>query len=160
MMMALVQDIGAGLRLFRRQPGFFATVILTLAVGIGAATTMFTLVHAVLLRDFPFQHPDRLVWSARKRELAIRSAFGASRDVLASLVFAEEVRPVLLGLVIGLSAALAVSQFLGGILFAISPTDPLTYAGVAAVLLAVNAADVYVPARRAGLIDPVQLLRQ
>jgi ABC-type antimicrobial peptide transport system permease subunit len=97
---------------------------------------------------------------ARKRELAIRSAFGASPDVLASLVFAEEVRPVLLGLVIGLAAALAVSQFLSGILLAISPTDPLTYAGVAAVLLAVNAAAVYVPARRAGLIDPVQLLRQ
>jgi hypothetical protein len=44
------------------------------------------------------------------------------------------VRPVVLGLVIGLSAALAISRFLNGILFAISPTDPLTYAGVVAVL--------------------------
>jgi putative ABC transport system permease protein len=68
--------------------------------------------------------------------------------------------PVLLGLVIGLSAALTVSRFLNNILFAVSPTDPLTYAGAAAVLLGVNAAAVYVPARRAGLIDPVQLLRQ
>src|SRR5262249_39653432 len=97
---------------------------------------------------------------ARKRELAIRSAFGAGREALASLVFEEEMRPVLLGLVIGLLAALAVSQLLSGILFAISPTDPMTYAGVALVLLAVNAAAVYVPARRAGRIDPVQLLRQ
>jgi hypothetical protein len=72
----------------------------------------------------------------------------------------SEVCPVLLGLVIGLSAALTVSRFLNNILFAVSPTDPLTYAGAAAVLPGVNAAAVYVPARRAGLIDPVQLLRQ
>jgi hypothetical protein len=47
--------------------------------------------------------------------------------------------PVLLGLVIGLSAALTVSRFLSDILFAVSPTDPLIYSSVAAVLLGVNA---------------------
>jgi putative ABC transport system permease protein len=96
----------------------------------------------------------------RKRELAIRSAFGAGRHSLARLVFAEEVRPVLLGLCIGLTSALALSRFFSGMLFAISPTDPVTYFGVATALLLVNAVAVYLPARRAGRIDPVQLLRE
>jgi putative ABC transport system permease protein len=56
------QDARAALRFVRRQPAFSAFVVLTLAVGIGAATTVFALVHAVLLRDLPFTDPDRLVW--------------------------------------------------------------------------------------------------
>jgi putative ABC transport system permease protein len=96
---------------------------------------------------------------ARTRELAIRLAFGASRRRLATSVFADELRPVVFGLFIGLAAALAVSRFFSGVIFAISPTDPVTYAGVAAVLLAVSSLAVYLPARRAGLVDPVELLR-
>src|SRR5262245_7897731 len=58
----VVQDTRAALRLIPRQPAFSAFVILTLAIGIGAATAVFTLVEAVLLRDLPFSNPDRLVW--------------------------------------------------------------------------------------------------
>jgi putative ABC transport system permease protein len=95
----------------------------------------------------------------RRRELAIRSAFGAGRRRLATLVFVEELRPVLVGLLIGLTAALALSRFFSSLVFGISPTDPTTYGGVALVLLAVSALAVYVPARRAGLVDPVELMR-
>jgi len=58
----MMQDVRAALRLIPRQPAFSAFVILTLAIGIGAATAVFTVVHAVLLRDLPFSEPDRLVW--------------------------------------------------------------------------------------------------
>src|SRR5262245_60121967 len=59
---ALLDDLRSAGRIARRQAGFSLLVVVTFAVGIGAATTVFALVHAVLLRDFPFANPERLVW--------------------------------------------------------------------------------------------------
>src|SRR5882762_5875616 len=56
-----LHDLRYGLRTLRRHPGFGAVVILTLAVGVGAVTSMFTVVRAVLLRPLPFAAPDRLI---------------------------------------------------------------------------------------------------
>src|SRR5437773_1998442 len=68
-------DLRHACRLIRRQPAFSLFAILTLAAGIGAATAVFTLVHAVLLRELPFAEPDRLVWMYNARTERDRAPF-------------------------------------------------------------------------------------
>ena len=63
------------------------------------------------------------------------------------------------GLLIGVPAALGLSQLLRGMLFGVSPTDPLTFLGISTLLAAVALLASYIPARRATRVDPVTALR-
>ena len=93
------------------------------------------------------------------QEIGIRMALGASAALVQRQVLASTLRLALLGIVVGGGAALAASRLIASLLFATSPWDGLTYAAMAAALLAVAAVAGYLPARRASRIDPMVALR-
>jgi putative ABC transport system permease protein len=95
----------------------------------------------------------------RFREIGIRSALGASRVSILSLVMRQGMILVTLGSAIGLLVAAAVSQAMIALLFGISRLDPITYCGAIALLAAVSAVACWAPAWRATKVDPMVVLR-
>jgi putative ABC transport system permease protein len=96
----------------------------------------------------------------RRREVGLRLALGALRTGVIRQFLIEAFRVVSVGCVFGLVISLAASQFIGGMLFGISATDPMTLAGVLVVVLTVAASAALIPAFRAARLDAVTVLRE
>jgi predicted permease len=95
----------------------------------------------------------------RTREIGVRMALGASlRDVVA-LVLRQGLGLAFVGCVLGVGAVLGTTRFVGTLLFAVQPADPITLATVAGLLAVVAALACWLPARRAGRVDPIVALR-
>jgi putative ABC transport system permease protein len=99
------------------------------------------------------------VVAGRTREIGIRMALGANTLTVLRLIVRQGMTLVLLGLAIGLAAALALTQWLKSMLFGVSTSDPLTYILVVALLAGVALIACYLPARRATKVDPMVALR-
>jgi putative ABC transport system permease protein len=95
----------------------------------------------------------------RTREIGIRVALGARTTDVLRLIVRQGMRLVLVGGLIGLAGALAISRILRSLLFGIGPTDPLTFAVSSALLAGVALLACWLPARRAARVDPVVALR-
>ena len=102
-----------------------------------------------------------MAWSVaqRTREIGIRMALGAQRRDVLKLVLRQGMGLVLLGVVIGVAASLAITQLMKSLLFGLSVTDPATYVAVTLLLVVVAFLACYVPARRATKVDPMVALR-
>jgi putative ABC transport system permease protein len=97
--------------------------------------------------------------SQRHREIGVRMALGASaRDIL-TLVLGQGLVLTMVGAALGLAGAFATARFLRTLLFGIGQNDPITYAGISGLLVAVALVACWIPARRAIRVDPITALR-
>jgi predicted permease len=95
----------------------------------------------------------------RSKEIGIRIALGATKEKILGNVLARGMAPVLAGLAVGVVAAIFATRLLANLLFAVGPDDPLTFAGIVALLLVVAMVGCVIPARRAVSVDPMKALR-
>jgi putative ABC transport system permease protein len=93
--------------------------------------------------------------SQRTREIGLRMAIGAAPTDVLNMILGGGMKLVLIGVAIGVAGALAFSRLVQTLLFDVAPSDPMSYAATAALLIAVAAVACYVPARRAMRVDPL-----
>jgi ABC-type antimicrobial peptide transport system permease subunit len=211
-----MQQLRNAARLLARTPGFTIVAAITLALGIGVNSAIFSVIDAVLLRPLPYPHPEQLV-SFYEHEgndpddrggiapanmadynqnhvflglahvgtpgmnltgagtperifgiqagynfldiLGVQPALGAQRHNILGLTMARALGPILAGLAAELAGALAASRLLTSLLFEVKPSDPATFALVAAMLGVVALGACLIPARRATRVDPMVALR-
>jgi len=135
----LTESIGDS-RLYMQLMGIFAGMALLLAlIGIYGVMSHFV--------------------AERTREIGVRVALGAQRADILRMVARLGVTLTSMGVAIGVGLALLSTRVIGRFLFGVKPTDPSTYAGVAAALAAIALLACYVPARRATKVDPMVVLR-
>lgn len=96
----------------------------------------------------------------RVREIGIRMALGASQSDILRLVVADGMKPILIGVALGVIAAIALSRLVATLLFGVPPTDPATFIAVALLLVVVGIAANTLPAYRATKVEPTQILRE
>ncbi len=96
----------------------------------------------------------------RTAEIGLRVALGATPRSVLALIIGQGMRPILIGIGIGLAGAVGLSRFVSSLLFNVKPVDPLTYTAVAFLVAVAALLSCYVPALRALRVDPVAALRQ
>jgi putative ABC transport system permease protein len=96
----------------------------------------------------------------RTAEIGLRVALGATPRSVLALIVGQGMRPIMVGIAIGMAGAVGLSHFVSSLLFNVKPVDPLTYGAVALLVAVAALLSCYVPALRALRVDPVAALRQ
>jgi ABC-type antimicrobial peptide transport system permease subunit len=96
----------------------------------------------------------------RVREIGIRMALGATPAQVLRMVVGDGLKPIILGVAIGLAAAVALSRVVASLIYGVRPTDPLTFSVVALLLIVVGVLASILPAYRATRVEPIRILRE
>ncbi len=139
-MQVFVDRAGASTRFALTMIGIFAVIAVVLA-GVGLYGVLATMVRQ------------------RTSEIGVRLAFGAARGEILKLVVGHGMRLSLLGIVIGVGVALALTRVMGSLLVGVGATDPVTFAAMVAVFVVVALVACWVPARAAARLEPTEALR-
>jgi predicted permease len=115
---------------------------------------------ALLLASIGIYGVMAYTFSQRTHEIGIRIALGAQRSHIMRMALGEGMILVALGLAAGLFGALLLTQFLRSMLYAVKPTDPITFIAIAALLTSVALLACFIPAQRATRVDPLVALRE
>jgi len=99
------------------------------------------------------------VVAERTREIGVRMALGATASAVRRMVVSQGARVVLVGVIIGVGVALASTRVLGSLLFGVKPVDPIVFAAMSVMMIAIGGLACYVPARRASSVNPIESLR-
>ncbi len=126
--------------------------------GIAVVLTAFAMI-AALLAAVGIYAVISFSVSQRTHEIGVRLALGARHGDVFRQIVGQGMRPVLVGIVAGIAAALFLARLISSLLYGVRPSDPLTLLTVALLLAAVAAAASFIPARRATQVDPMIALR-
>jgi ABC-type antimicrobial peptide transport system permease subunit len=99
------------------------------------------------------------VVAERTREIGVRMALGATASAVRRMVVSQGARVVLIGVIIGVVVAFAATRLLGSLLYGVKPVDPIVFAAMSVMMLAIGVLASYVPARRASGVNPIESLR-
>ena len=99
------------------------------------------------------------VVAERTREIGVRMALGATASAVRRMIVSQGARVVVVGVVIGVGVAFAATRLLGSLLYGVKPVDPIVFAAMSLMMLAIGALASYVPARRASSVNPIESLR-
>src|SRR5216110_1308026 len=157
----LIQDLRFGLRMLCKSPGFTAVAVLTLALGIGANTAMFSVMQGVVLAPLQYVSSDRLVmvWENNPRFPRTWVSYPNFRDWQRSARSFQQMAAflALARLAIGVVAALILRVLSGFslLLYGVGASDPVTFITVSVMLILVAVVACYIPTRRAMRVNPM-----
>jgi MacB-like periplasmic core domain len=177
----LIRDVRLGARTLKKSPAFTAVTILTLGLGIGANTAIFSIINTALFQPLPVNRPDELVTINRAsagvptfsypdyRDLrdrstllagiCIRLAVGATSPHIVRLVLGRAAIVWLVGVGVGTAVSFVGTPMLSPFLLGVSPRDPVVIGLSCGILGLVTTAACWLPTRRALASDPVALFR-